>query len=64
MQQSRGKLSSRSSTWQRKRKYDLRRDILDAIFYLAKTGCQWPMLPREFAPWTAVYYYFRRWKGR
>ena len=48
--------------WQRKRKYDLRRDVLDALFYLAKTGCQWRMLPREFAPWATVYYYFRRWK--
>jgi putative transposase len=48
--------------WQRKRKYDLRRDILDAIFYLLKTGCQWRMLPREFAHWEAVYYYFRLWK--
>ncbi len=48
--------------WQRRRRYDLRRDILDALFYLAKTGCQWRMLPREFAPWTTVYYYFRRWK--
>jgi putative transposase len=54
--------------WQRRRKYDLRRDILDAMFYLIKTGClakEYPsqrMLPREFAPWTAVYYYFRTWK--
>ena len=48
--------------WRRKRKYDLRRDVLDALFYLAKSGCQWRMLPREFAPWQAVYYYFRRWK--
>lgn len=48
--------------WQRRRKYDLRRDILDAMFYLIKTGCQWRMLPREFAPWTTVYYYFRTWK--
>jgi putative transposase len=48
--------------WQRRRKYDLRRDIIDAMFYLIKTGCQWRMLPREFAPWTRVYYYFRVWK--
>jgi transposase len=48
--------------WQRRRKYDLRRDVFDALFYLARTGCQWRMLPREFAPWTTVYYYFRRWK--
>jgi len=49
--------------WQRRRKYDLRRDVFDALFYLARTGCQWRMLPHEFAPWTTVYYYFRRWKG-
>ena len=54
--------------WQRRRKYDLRRDVFDALFgradarSLARTGCQWRMLPREFAPWTTVYYYFRRWK--
>ena len=49
--------------WQRKRRYDLRRDILDALFYLARTGCQWRMLPHGFAPWQTVYYYFRRWKA-
>jgi putative transposase len=48
--------------WQRKRKYDLRRDIVDALFYLARTGCQWRMLPYGFAPWQTVYYYFRHWK--
>jgi putative transposase len=50
--------------YQRQRQHDLRRAILDAIFYLLKTGCQWCMLPREFAPWQTVYYYFRRWKQR
>ena len=53
-----------SFDWQRKRKYDLRRDVLDALFYLAKSGCQWRMLPRDFAPWSTVYYYFRRWKHK
>jgi len=48
----------------RHRQHDLRRDILDAIFYLVKTGCQWRMLPGEFAPWQTVYYYFRKWKKR
>ncbi len=48
--------------WQRRRQYDRRRDVLDALFYLARSGCQWRMLPRDFAPWTTVYYYFRRWK--
>lgn len=49
-------------TTERRRSYDLRRDILDAILYLVKTGCQWRMLPGEFAPWQTVYYYFRRWR--
>ncbi|WP_259116477.1 transposase [Salinibacter ruber] len=38
----------------RRRRHDLRRDILDAILYLLKTGCQWRMLPGEFAPWQTV----------
>ncbi|MBK7882527.1 MAG: transposase [Chitinophagaceae bacterium] len=45
----------------RKRKHDLRQ-ILNAIFYLVKTGCQWRMLPGEFPKWQIVYYYFNRWK--
>jgi putative transposase len=38
------------------------RQVLNAIFYVLKTGCQWRQLPREFPPWTAVYYYYRRWR--
>lgn len=38
-----------------------RREIVNAIFYLAKTGCQWRMLPNDFPPWPTVYYYFHRW---
>lgn len=45
----------------RKRQHDLR-IIWNAIFYLIKTGCQWRMLPREFPHWSAVYYYFKKWK--
>ena len=48
----------------RHRQHDLRRDILDGILYLVKTGCQWRMLPGDFAPWQTVYYYFRTWKKR
>ena len=47
---------------ERRRRHNLRRDILDAILYVVKTGCQWRMLPGEFAPWQTVYYYFRRWR--
>jgi putative transposase len=45
----------------RKRKHPLR-EILNAIFYLLKTGCQWRMLPCDFPKWQLVYYYFSRWK--
>ncbi len=38
------------------------REILNGIFYVNKSGCQWRMLPSDFAPWQTVYYYFRKWK--
>ena len=44
----------------RKRRHDLR-TIWNALLYLVKTGCQWRMLPSDFAPWSAVYYYFQKW---
>jgi putative transposase len=39
-------------------------EILNAIFYLLRSGCQWRMLPREFPPCSTVhhYYYFRMWR--
>lgn len=46
----------------RKRKRPIK-DILDAIFYLVKTGCQWRMLPMHFPPYNTVYYYYRQWKN-
>ena len=46
---------------ERSRKYDLRQ-IVNAILYLVKTGCQWRMMPGDFAPWRTVYYYFSVWK--
>jgi putative transposase len=39
-----------------------RREILDAIFYVIRTGCQWRLLPHEFPPWQTVYHYFRLWR--
>ena len=45
----------------RKRKYDLR-EIVNAIMYLVKTGCQWRMLHGDFPSWKMVYYYFSVWK--
>jgi putative transposase len=38
------------------------RELLNAIFYLVKTACQWRNLPTHFAPWGTVYHYFRLWK--
>lgn len=34
-------------------------DIIDAIAYVARTGCQWSMLPKSFPPWKTVYHHFR-----
>ena len=44
----------------RPRKTNLRQ-VLDAIFYLNRSGCQWRMIPREFPPWRTVYNYYRDW---
>jgi putative transposase len=38
------------------------RDIVDAILYIVKTGCQWRMLPKDFPPHQTVYYYYKKWK--
>lgn len=45
----------------RNRKHSLK-EILGAIIYINKTGCQWRMLPSEFPKWQLVYYYFQKWK--
>jgi putative transposase len=38
------------------------REILDALFYVLKSGCPWRWLPRDFPPWKTVYDWFRRWR--
>jgi putative transposase len=45
----------------RPRSVDLRK-IVNAIFYLTRSGCSWRMLPRDFPPWKTVYNYFEAWK--
>jgi putative transposase len=37
------------------------REILDAIFYVLKSGCPWRLVPGEYPPWKTVYHYFRQW---
>ena len=38
-----------------------KREIVNAILYLTRTGCAWRMLPKDFPPWQTVYRYFRAW---
>src|SRR5882757_7656722 len=38
------------------------RDVVDAILYIARTGCQWRMLPKDFPPFTTVQGYFYDWR--
>ncbi|MGI8467408.1 MAG: IS5 family transposase [Pyrinomonadaceae bacterium] len=46
----------------RKRQHSLQ-TIVNAIFYVTKTGVQWRNLPRDFPKWQLVYYYFRKWSN-
>ena len=38
------------------------REVLDAIFYVLRSGCAWRMLPHDFPNWQTVYTYFRNWR--
>ncbi len=38
------------------------RDVVNAILYFVRTGCQWRNLPHDFPPWGTVHYYYRRWR--
>ena len=44
----------------RPRKKDMR-EIMNALFYVARTGCAWRMLPHDFPQWELVYHYFSVW---
>jgi len=41
-----------------------RREVVDAILYVVRTGCSWRQLPTDFPPWQTVYWYFARWEER
>jgi putative transposase len=45
----------------RSRKWEMWQ-IINAILYVVRTGCQWRMMPKDLPPWQTVYGYFRRWK--
>ncbi len=39
-----------------------RREIVNAILYQLKNGCQWRDLPADFPKWQTIYSQFRRWQ--
>jgi transposase len=45
----------------RSRKTNMR-DVVNAIFFIAQSGCQWRMLPKDFPPFTTVQRYFYAWR--
>jgi transposase len=42
-------------------KYEMR-EIVNALLYQSRTGCQWNLLPHDLPPRSAVLYYYRRWR--
>lgn len=44
----------------RPRKTNLR-EVVNALLYLVRSGCQWRMIPHEFPPWKTCYNYYRAW---
>ena len=45
----------------RPRATDLRA-VVNAIFYILRSGCAWRMLPHDFPPYSTVYMYFKQWR--
>jgi transposase len=39
-----------------------KREVFNALFYQARTGCAWRHLPHDLPPWNAVWKQFRRWR--
>jgi putative transposase len=51
-----------AKTGGRKREVNMR-EVVNAIFYLDRTGCQWDMLPHDLLPKSTVYDYFAAWRN-
>ena len=43
----------------RNRKWS-KRELVNAVLYLVKTGCQWRQLPHDFPPYSTVHSFYRR----
>jgi putative transposase len=39
-----------------------RRELVNAMLYLLRSGCAWRLLPHDFPPWQTVYHYWRAWR--
>jgi putative transposase len=39
-----------------------RREIVNGILYVLRSGCPWRLLPHDLPNWSTVYWYFRQWK--
>ncbi|MEV0231212.1 transposase [Nonomuraea sp. NPDC050786] len=39
-----------------------RREIVNAILYVVRSGCPWRYLPSDLPPWQTVYWYFQQWQ--
>jgi len=39
------------------------REVINALFYLDRTGGQWCALPHDFPPWSTAWSYFRTWRN-
>lgn len=39
------------------------REVVNALFYLARSGCAWRMLPHDFPDWKLVHFYFDAWQN-
>ena len=49
--------AARQAGWEAK---DQSREVLNAIRYMVRSGCEWRMIPIHFPPWQTVYWWFRR----
>lgn len=45
-----------------RRRVHSRREIVNAVFYVLRSGCAWRMMPHDLPPWKTVYDYFRLWR--
>lgn len=39
-----------------------RREVLNGIVYVLRTGCAWRMIPHDLPPWRTTFHYFRTWR--